>query len=127
MTESFLSKQVFSIPEFDLTYDITTDSLGHESHLIIDDSLAGEVVDVSIKVDGYVEKFQQVSLVSGINTIKFGKLTAGDLNSDSIVNTLDLSVMYTSWFGDGAANYNKDSLVNSLDYWLLFQNFFETN
>lgn len=49
--------------------------------------------------------------------------TVGDFNGDSLVNSLDLSLMASAWNTSNVAyDLNRDSLVNSLDYTLMVQN-----
>lgn len=75
-----------------------------------------------VKVPGYLKKKITVVLNPGDTILNFGQLVAGDINDDGIINIVDVSLMYDSWFGNGVADYNKDSIVNSADFWILTQN-----
>ena len=52
----------------------------------------------------------------------------GDLNDDSIVNSLDWSIMNAKWFrSDARADLNNDGIVNLIDFLVLNMNWFRRN
>ena len=61
----------------------------------------------------------------GTNSVDLGRLKAGDLNDDGIINTIDLSLMYDQWIPSpaGNADLTRDGVVNSADYWAITQNY----
>ncbi|HYD50429.1 MAG TPA: cohesin domain-containing protein [Terriglobales bacterium] len=70
------------------------------------------------------------TLSSGVNTIDFGTLKAGDANDDNVVSLIDFSILRTT-FGltlgqpgfDGRADFNDNQTVNLLDFSLMRPNF----
>ncbi len=73
---------------------------------------------------------KDVTLTSGVNTIAFGTLRAGDANDDNVVNLIDFSILRTT-FGlaagqagyDARADFNDNNQVNLLDFSLMRPNF----
>ncbi len=66
---------------------------------------------------------------SASTTVTVGAATTlvGDLNKDSIVNSVDWSVMNSKWFtSDVTADLNKDSLVNTIDWSVMNTNWLKT-
>lgn len=102
----------------------TTSIAGITDLMQISDSLLNQVVDLIVAVPGYLNERENLTVVGEID-IDLGKLRAGDINDDGIVNNLDLAIMYDSW-GDGGviADYNKDNVVNTFDYYILTKNFY---
>ncbi|OGM27245.1 hypothetical protein A3D00_03915 [Candidatus Woesebacteria bacterium RIFCSPHIGHO2_02_FULL_38_9] len=107
------------------TTGFQTNELGFAGSWQIDDSLIGESATFYVKVLGYLRRKVVVNIVSGNNLIDAGKLVSGDMNNDSVINNIDLSLLYDNWFKPGNGDYNKDDIVNSYDYWLLTSNFFK--
>lgn len=60
------------------------------------------------------------SVVASNSTLTLPELVAGNLNSDSIINALDWSIMNTNWAtNSAAADIDENGLVNALDFsWL---------
>jgi hypothetical protein len=55
----------------------------------------------------------------------FPKLLIGDINQDSIINSVDFSFLNSKWFqADANSDLNQDGIVNSLDFSLLNGNWF---
>jgi hypothetical protein len=104
--------------------DFLTDNLGNSETWQLPDELINTENSFGVKVSGYLRRLVTKLIISGQNLLEVGKLVAGDLNDDGIINNIDLSLMYEMWFGAGLADYNKDGIVNSFDHWLLIQNFF---
>jgi len=68
------------------------------------------------------KKIVNVELLAG-TTVRFPTLSAGDLNSDGIINSLDWSIMRSAWAKSSAsADVNKDRIVNSADWGYLRKN-----
>jgi len=51
------------------------------------------------------------------------ELSAGDLNNDNVINSLDYSLMNSNWLKSGVGDINGDGIVNSLDFAILKNNF----
>lgn len=117
-----------SIEGSDWSTTIQTDTSGQSATIQLNDSsLIGQLSQFVLKVSGFLRARVEVTLQAGSNLLNFGRLRAGDLNDDGIVNTIDLSLMYEQWFGEGSADYNKDNIVNTADYWELLENYLETD
>ncbi len=60
-----------------------------------------------------------ISLASN-STVTLSILKAGDINNDSIVNSLDWSLMNSQWYANSyPSDINQDGVVNSIDFsWL---------
>ena len=73
---------------------------------------------------GYLTRRQPVAVITSGSTIAFpAALLAGDLNNDSIINSLDWSLMNTSWFSaDPVSDINGDGIVNSIDFSFMNKN-----
>lgn len=103
---------------------ITTEILGDSNVVPVDASFIGKVKTLVFKVTGYLTKSFTKTITPGLNSVDLGKLKAGDLNDDGIINTIDLSLLYGEWFGDGGiADLNLDGFINSADYWVMTQNY----
>jgi len=105
----------------------STDTEGVSAPIELPAQFIGNTYEFFAKVTGFLRKKATLLVDSGENLVNFGSLLAGDMNDDGVVNNIDLSLMYGSWFGGGSADYNKDGIVNTFDYWILIQNFFKTN
>lgn len=103
---------------------MTTDANGMSAELLLGEGFLGKTTNFYLKVSGYLIKKEGVTVNPGVTVADFGKLVAGDLNNDGIINNVDLSLMYDQWFGGGGADYNSDGIVNSADHWILTHNFF---
>ena len=102
--------------------EFTTDSTGKDT-IDLPDSFINNSRELIAKVNGYLRKRFNLQINSGLNIYTLGRLVAGDLNDDGIVNNIDLSLMYDEWFKQGTADFNKDGIVNSADHWILTNNF----
>lgn len=105
-------------------YPITSNSQGVVENIPLEDSDIGKMTSFYLDADGYLRRAFSLFVNPGLNTIDIGKLIAGDLNNDGVINTVDLGLMYADWFGNGLADFNKDGIVNSADHWILTSNFF---
>jgi hypothetical protein len=53
--------------------------------------------------------------------------TAGDINLDHIVNSIDFSILNSHWFTtDATSDLNHDGIVNAIDFSILNSNWFKT-
>jgi fibronectin type 3 domain-containing protein len=84
-----------------------------------------QLVNIRIKVNGYLSQL----LTSVDTTVNSGsaltvpELSAGDLNNDNVINSLDYSLMNSNWLKSGVGDINGDGIVNSLDFAILKNNF----
>jgi len=86
-------------------------------------TLAAGNYDILISTNGYLKKKQLNVALASNTTVALAQLTAGDFNSDNVVNSLDWSVMNAQWFSANAqSDINGDTIVNSLDFSYLNSN-----
>jgi len=82
--------------------------LSHGS-FVIEESLAG-IYDVILSIEGFLPKgYSDVEISLADNSYDFGSLFQGDINSDGVIDILDLSTLLI-WFNTVLPN------DNSLDY-----------
>ena len=79
---------------------------------------------VRASTNGYLARKQPFAVFTSGSTISFpAALFAGDLNNDNIINSLDWSLMNTSWFSaDPVSDINGDGIVNSVDFSFMNKN-----
>jgi len=86
-------------------------------------TLAAGNYDFLTATNGYLKKKQLNVALASNTTLALAQLTAGDLNTDNIVNSLDWSVMNAQWFSNNVqSDINGDGIVNSLDFSYLNSN-----
>ncbi len=85
---------------------------------------------VAIKSSNTLQRVATVTVVQGANSFDFGELRSGDVNGDNFVNSLDFSLLASSFNKaegdpsyDARADLNGDGVVSSLDFSLLASNF----
>lgn len=90
-------------------------------------SLQGGNYDISVFSQYYLrKKLLNYNLATGAN-INPSVLPAGDLNGDSIINSLDWSVMRPNWLlSNNISDINKDGIVNSVDRSFLVKNWLQS-
>ncbi|NEN23581.1 hypothetical protein G3O08_08715 [Cryomorpha ignava] len=87
--------------------------------------------NVLIKVEGYLAKMLPAQVISsGVNTIDFGHIIAGDLNESNSVNVFDVSTMSAAFGSTESspsfnfiADYNCDGSINVIDVSILNSGF----
>jgi len=84
-----------------------------------------QFVNVQIRADNYLSTtFQNIdTTVNSASAISIPQLSAGDLNNDNAVNSLDYSLMNGNWLRPGTGDLNGDGIVNSIDFAILKNNF----
>ena len=104
--------------------DITTDATGAADVTL---SNISSTVDVRVSIPGYLAKLIPAVDVTISGNLSFGQLTAGDLNGDGIVNSIDYSLM-ASKFGQAydLADFTKSGVVNAADIGILINNWNKT-
>ena len=86
-------------------------------------TLAAGNYDFLTAANSYLKKKQLNVALASNTTLALAQLTAGDFNSDNVINSLDWSVMNTQWFSNNSqSDINGDSIVNSLDFSYLNSN-----
>lgn len=85
--------------------------------------LSPGLYDVKVSAQNYlVRKINNVNLTED-SAVFFPTLSAGDLNNDGVVNSLDWSGMDADWGkSSSSADLNKDRIVNSIDWGYLRKN-----
>ncbi len=106
---------------------VDLNTLGLSSNLLVPGNMAGVFTSFYFKAPNYLREQFSLTIAPGINAVDLGLLRPGDFNDDGIINSVDLSVMYTAWFRSGNADLNRDGVINSADYWILSQNFLQTD
>lgn len=93
-------------------------------------SLAAGTYDLTLKAPGHLAKsIKQFVLKTGLNSLNLtgSPFTAGDLNSDNVVNMEDLGILIDNFrtiiINDNSADFNADGQVNSLDLGILINNY----
>ncbi len=88
------------------------------------------VYSVRIKHPQYLAVTQSVTLVSGVNSVTFPELPAGDVNNDNQVTLVDFGLLATTFNRregevgyDGRGDLNADRTVTLADFALLAANF----
>ena len=84
-----------------------------------------QVVSIRVAVAGYLP-----TLLTNIDTtinsgsvLSVPQLLGGDFNNDSVINSLDYSLMNSHWLQNFAqTDINRDGLVNTLDFAILQNN-----
>ncbi len=115
-----------SVDQSSWTSQLQTDPTGLSNTINID-NFVNQLTTFTLKVSGYLRRKFTLTPLPGANTADLGKLKAGDLNDDRIINNIDLSLQYDQWFGSGSADLNHDGIVNSADYWIILSNFLQTD
>jgi len=122
--------------------DLTVAGDGTATNIALSGLSVGPTYDFLLKGYIHLTTLKEKVLEEGINSINFGKLLAGDINTtrDDQVNSIDNDVFLTqvvnSWNSaqpcpDNAlecrlGDFNLDSMVNSIDYDIIFSNWGET-
>lgn len=107
-------------------FTATTDATGRVA-LPGTTSIPAGLYDIMISSQGYLRKKLFAYNVSSNAVITLPVLPVGDINNDSIINSLDWSVMSGKWFSnDATTDVNKDGIVNSIDWSYLSKNWFQT-
>ncbi len=100
--------------------NISPDSSGQATPSI---SNSSTVVDIRIVVPGFLPKIIRGVDLNQTSEIDYGQLTAGDFNNDSVIDTIDSSIIFQNWNKNiPLYDINKDGTVNSLDYSILYRN-----
>ncbi len=95
----------------------------------------GATYATTLHVPGYLKVQQSLPLNIGLNpesgNLAFGELTPGDVNGDNVINTFDLSSIFSSWNSQfttkQAPDLNGDGRVNSFDVGILYTYFNESS
>jgi len=97
-----------------------------QNEVVIPTAVREDVYDILTDAQYYLAVKKTNTNVASNSTVSLPTLKAGNLNNDTIINSLDWSVMNTSWLTSAyPADINADGLVNSLDFswmnknWLL--------
>ena len=103
-------------------FEETADEVGKIDKEIDVADLPSGKYQVLVKRQGYLAKKVVISWPTTTEAV-MGKLSAGDLNDDNIINSLDWSVMSNKWrSSDVVADINEDGIVNTLDWGFLNKN-----
>jgi hypothetical protein len=80
-----------------------------------------QLVNIRVKANGYLSQLLTSvdTTVNSASALTVPQLTAGDLNNDNVVNSLDYSLMNSNWLKSGTGDINGDGIVNSLDFAIL--------
>jgi len=107
-----------------LKFSQVTDSSGKVS-LPSNSGLFSGAFDILVKSDKYLsKKTRGLNLKSDMN-INLEQMSAGDLNSDGIINSLDWSLLSSNWFTSNSSyDLSGDGFVNSLDWSIMSKNWF---
>jgi len=99
-------------------FEETADQAGEIDKEIDVADLPSGKYEVLVKRQGYLAKKVVISWPTTTEAV-VGKLSAGDLNDDNIINSLDWSVMSNKWHSKETnivADINEDNIVNTLDW-----------
>ena len=96
-----------------------TQSLGALGTIVSGGTSAGGYYWWNVNYDSGVDGYSvQNYLVANASTP-----IVGDFNGDGLVNSIDLSNMFTAWNqNNNTYNLNNDNIVNTLDYVIMVQN-----
>jgi hypothetical protein len=96
------------------SYPFTSNSSGGAT---ITFDISAQTVFLKAKAAPFLSRLlSNIDLNSNV-TYTFPMLLTGDINQDSIINSVDYSILNTNWFTSNAsADLNQDGLVNSIDY-----------
>jgi len=73
--------------------------------------------DLLVSTPNYLKKKLLNIALNPNSTVPLPQLTAGDFNSDNVINSLDWSLMNANWFGAASStDVNNDGITNSLDF-----------
>ena len=129
-SSSDLQKTAFRMQFLDPTTSalINEVNVGSTANGTIVANVAGapQIVNVKIIVPGYLpETIKNVDLST--TTPPLPALTAGDINNDNVVNSLDASSLNRGWNTNyQVGDYNHDGVVNDADLQYVINNWFKT-
>lgn len=118
---------ILTATESTFSANLNTDTSGSSLPVSLESGFIGQIKGFFFKASGYLRERVDTLVSAGTNVLDFGLLRAGDLNDDGIINTVDLALMYESWFQPGVSDFNGDGTTNSADYWHLTQHYFAEN
>jgi chitodextrinase len=104
----------------------TTDSTG-EAQVEIPDSMPA-TASLRVTANGFLPRKVNAVNLSDLSLLEvtIPQLLGGEFNSDSLINSLDFSIMNGKWqTSDNLTDLNKDGQVNSLDFAFLSKNWLQ--